>query len=148
MDNTAIKEADRIYGSLKNVLNNMLDEYDKDDEERTVEFYVKAKPFDFQLRAIVVPEHHTLNLYSTLQFEVTEEHRSSYSMAICQLNYDEMFVGNYDFNTETGKTVFRLSVIYQSSLISNELVESALRCAYSTVTQKNEFLFKASRSND
>ncbi len=145
VDKKAEQAADRIFAALKEVLDGMLECYDCDDEKRVIEFQVEGEPFPLHFKVTELVEGGVLNCYSTLAFDVPEEHRAAYAAAVCQLNYDEMRVGNYDFDCQTGKTLFRLSLMYRDSLIANATIEQALMTVHDTVRGNNEWLFKAAR---
>lgn len=148
MENDRKIAANRMYETLKKVTGELVQNFDTTDDDRIVEFIVSDEPFPIQLKAVVIEESGVLNLYSSLQFDVPEDKRLTYAATVCDINYDKMYVGNFDFSPASGKTVFRLSLPFSDSLISDELVRSAIVSAYQSVKEHNETLFKASRNEN
>ena len=135
------KAASRMYSVLLGAVDGLVKNYMADEEKREIQFIVEAKPFDVRFRLNIRPEQEIITLFSHLMFTVPEENRDIFSREICRLNYDDLYVGTFDFDPATGGIVFRMAVIYQDSLISGVLCSAVISYAYETVIKYNEKLF-------
>ena len=104
-----------------------------------------AEPFKVHLKFSIYPENGIITFFSVLPFDVPSTKTSEYAKIICQINYNDFYAGNYDFNPDTGKTVFRLALIYRNSVLSREMLEECVKYAISSVSKYNDRLFEAAR---
>jgi len=106
-----------------------------------------AEPFKVHLKLSVYPENGIMTLFSVLPFDVPATKASEFAKLICSINYNDFYAGNYDYNPERGKVVFRLAMLYRNSILSGELMEESIQYAISTVAKYNDRLFEAARDN-
>lgn len=104
-----------------------------------------AEPFKVHLKFSIYPENGLMTLFSVLPFDVPLTKVSEFSKLICSVNYNDFYAGNYDFNPETGKVVFRLAILYRGSIISKELIEESVQYSVDMVSKNNQRFFEAAR---
>ena len=137
-------DSKRVFQSLKQVVANLVQNYNCDDEAMKIEFSVDSEPFEVHFRYSMHPSSQLLTLYSKLSFTVDEQYREKYASAICDLNYERMYGATFDFSPSRGFTVYRSAVYYQKSLISRELLETFSRETYATVNKYSQYLYDIS----
>ena len=102
-----------------------------------------AEPFQVHIKFTIYPENGLITLFSVLPFDVPPTKANEFATMICNLNYDKMYAGNFDYSTERGKVVYRLALLFRNSILSSELVEECVKTTVDTVSEYNEMLFKA-----
>lgn len=106
-----------------------------------------AEPFKVHLKLSVYPENGIMTLFSVLPFDVPATKVSEFSKIICSINYNDFYAGNYDYNPDRGKVVFRLALLYRNSILSRELMKESIEYCITTVSKYNDRLFEAARDN-
>ena len=104
-----------------------------------------AEPFKVHLKLSIYPENGIVTLFSVLPFDVSPAKASEFARLICEINYDDFYAGNYDYNIEKGKVVFRLAMLFRNSILSSELIEESMQYCISTVSKYNNKLYEAAR---
>ncbi len=104
-----------------------------------------AEPFKVHLKFSIYPENGIVTLFSVLPFDVSPAKASEFARLICEINYDDFYAGNYDYNIEKGKVVFRLAMLFRNSILSSELIEESMQYCISTVSKYNNKLYEAAR---
>ena len=105
----------------------------------------QAEPFKVHLKFSLYPENGLLTFFSVLPFEVPATKGSEFAKLICSINYNDLYAGNYDYNLERGKVVFRLALVFRNSILSKELLEESMDYCITTVSKYNDRLFEAAR---
>jgi len=104
-----------------------------------------GEPYKVHLKLSIYPENGIVTLFSLLPYEIDPEKATSFAKLVCSINYNDFYTGNFDYNIEKGRVVFRLAILFRGSIISRELVEEAVNYTVSTVSKYNPRLFEASR---
>ena len=107
----------------------------------------EAQPFKVHLKYSVYPENGLATIFSVLPFDVPLTKASEFAKLICDINYNDFYAGNYDYNAERGKVVVRLALVYRNSILSKECIEESVQYSISTVSKYNDRLFEAARDN-
>ena len=113
------------------------------DEKYQMDADFNAEPFKVHIKFSIYPENGITTFFSVLPYDVPPSKSSDFAKRVCNLNYNELYVGNYDYNTETGKTVFRVAIPFRDSIIAKELVEENIKYIIETVSKYNDMFFKA-----
>lgn len=135
----------RLYDTMLKALDNMVSGYELNQEKHMAIFKVAGDPFDIMLTVRVEEEFEQFVVLSQLEFIVPDKYKPEYLMIVSSINFEEMFLGGFDFSLTEGVTVFRYSQICEESLMSQEAMEIAIKYVYDTVNKYNERLFRASR---
>ena len=135
----------RMYDTVLKACELMFKSFDRNDENKEVEFRVSGDPFPVHFKITVRSDKGLLTFFSVLGFKVAKEKRQEFSLKICKINYEDLYAGSFDFNPETGAAVFRVSVPYKDSLISKETVCDIIKYIRNVLNEYNEELFMLSR---
>ena len=106
-----------------------------------------AEPFKVHLKFSIYPENGMMTFFSLLPFDVPATKVSEFAKLVCTVNYYDFYAGNYDYNPDTGKVVFRLAVLYRGSIISSELLAESVQYVVDTVSKYNQRFFEAARDS-
>jgi len=115
------------------------------DEKQVVSGDFEAEPFEVALKMSVFAENGLVAFFSLLPYEVPASKAAEFAQLICTTNYKDMYAGNFDYLPESGKIVFRLTLPFRNSLLSEELLRESINYCRDTVTKYNSMLFEASR---
>lgn len=137
--------ARRIYDILDKLMPQLGEVVSNDEENYAIEVDVEAKPFDVHLKVEVHKENGIITIYSVLPYDVPEEVKSSFAEYITGLNYDNLYVGCFDFSPKRGKVVFRIALVYRESLLSSNTLKETLEYVVQTVCKYNEDIFNHTR---
>lgn len=121
------------------------DTYYVNEENMQIDSDFAAEPFKVHLKYSVYPENGIVTLFSVLPFDVPQTCASEFAKLICSINYNDFYAGNYDYNPERGKVVFRLALLFRNSILSKELIAESVQYAVTTVSKYNDRLFEAAR---
>ena len=113
------------------------------EEKYQIDADFAAEPFQVHIKFTIYPENGIITLFSVLPFDVPVTKSHEFAVTVCNLNYDKMYAGNFDYSSERGKVVYRLALLFRNSVLSSELVEECVKTTIETVSQYNEMLFKA-----
>ncbi|MBR4342201.1 MAG: hypothetical protein IKP88_05810 [Lachnospiraceae bacterium] len=101
-----------------------------------------AEPFKVHVKLSIYAENGLLTLFSVLPFDVPQNKGTEFARLLCELNYNDLYAGNYDYNIERGKVVFRMAIPFRNSIISKDLIEESIMYCVTTVSKYNDRLFK------
>ena len=135
----------RMFDAILSAVKSLVPNYGVDADSKVVEFAVAGDPFNVIIDIKFLEDSGCYMIFSELGFKVPEENRLNYAAQICQINFEQLAIGSYDFNVVDGTTCFRLGQIYEDSLISEDTMKGTIRLVYDTVCKFNELLFNASR---
>ena len=117
------------------------------EEKLQIDGDFSAEPFNVHLKFSIYPENGMMTFFSLLPFDVPATKVSEFAKLVCTVNYYDFYAGNYDYNPDTGKVVFRLAVLYRGSIISSELLAESVQYVVDTVSKYNQRFFEASRDS-
>lgn len=117
------------------------------EEKLQIDGDFSAEPFNVHLKFSIYPENGMMTFFSLLPFDVPATKVSEFAKLVCTVNYYDFYAGNYDYNPDTGKVVFRLAILYRGSIISSELLAESVQYVVDTVTKYNQRFFEAARDS-
>lgn len=134
------RESLAVFKSITDHLTNNEFKFDRDDEELSIEMIVRGSDLPMEVRFRVIDERKVMRLISLLPFRVPQEKRADMAGVICRIN-DQLLNGCFDFNLEEGVVIFRLTQIFQGSLIGDETIRYMLALSFTTIDEYNDKLF-------
>ena len=137
--------AKRLYVMLDKIIPQMGEVVSNDSESYAIEADVAVKPFDVHLKVEIHKENGMITIYSVLPYDVPEEIRESFASYIAGLNYDNLYLGCFDYSPARGKIVFRTTIVYRDSLISEITLKDVLEYVVNSVCKFNEDIFNHTR---
>ena len=117
------------------------------EEKLQIDGDFSAEPFNVHLKFSIYPENGMMTFFSLLPFDVPATKVSEFAKLVCTVNYYDFYAGNYDYNPDTGKVVFRLAILYRGSIISSELLAESVQYVVDTVSKYNQRFFEAARDS-
>ena len=135
----------RLFSLGKDIFNSSArkDSIVINEEKHQIDGDFNAEPFKAHLKLSIYPENGLVTLFSVLPFDVPPTRASEFARLVCEINYNDLYAGNYDYNEEKGKVVFRVAIPFRNSIISRELLEESIKYAVETVSKYNDRMFKA-----
>ena len=115
------------------------------EEKNVLEGDFTSEPFNVHIKLSIYPENGLMAIFSLLPFDVPPAKSSEMAKLICSINYNDLYAGNYDYNVEQGKVIFRLSMPFRNSILSKELIEECIEYTVSTVSKYNNKMFETIR---
>lgn len=137
--------AKRLFDICKRILGEIGEIVSDKPEEYHLEADIEAEPFDVHLKIEVKNENGFVSILSVLPYEVPKERSAKFAQFITNLNYEKFYLGTFDYSPERGKVVFRVSVIFRESIISEETLDEVIKYAVAAVIDNNEEIFNATR---
>ena len=139
----------RLFGIARDIFTekSIKDSLYINEEKLQIDGDFSAEPFKVHIKFSIYPENGLVTFFSVLPFEVPVTKVSEFAKLICSVNYNDFYAGNYDYNPDTGKIVFRLTILFRGSIISNELISESVQYVVDTVTKYNQRFFEAARDN-
>jgi len=139
--------SERLFNIGKDLFTNLAikDTLYINEERKQIDGDFTAEPFKVHLKLSVYPENGIMTIFSVLPFDIPQTKASDFAKMICSINYNDFYAGNYDYDSDRGKVVFRLAILYRNSIISRELMEEGIKYSISTVAKYNDRLFEAAR---
>ena len=139
--------SERLFNIGKDLFTNLAikDTLYINEERKQIDGDFTAEPFKVHLKLSVYPENGIMTIFSVLPFDIPQTKTSDFAKLICSINYNDFYAGNYDYDSDRGKVVFRLAILYRNSIISRELMEEGIKYSISTVAKYNDRLFEAAR---
>lgn len=120
-DQKQIKNAETIFNTLCEALNDRKWKYDKHPEDNVVHFVVGGEDIPMEFVIHIDAERELVRMMSQLPFTFSEAKRLDGAIATSQANY-KLVDGNFDYDFATGKIFFRLTSSFRGSLISKDLL--------------------------
>ncbi len=121
-DANKLKNAQNVFKTLCEMLDEKKVHYDKHEDELVVTFIMGGKDIPMQLIINVDEERELIRLISPIPVVFEEDKRVEAAIATCQANY-YLADGSFDYDFEQGEITFRLTSSYIDSLISKDLLE-------------------------
>ena len=124
-DKNEMISANRVYGSLLNIVRKNKYDFDDDEEIMTVNFYVKREESFIPFTITVDAERQLIRLYSPLDVQIDEDNRFEACVNICKCSC-ELDMGSFDYDLYSGSIEFRMATSFNGSLISDKQIENMI----------------------
>lgn len=136
-DQKQTKNAEAVFKTLCETLDDRKWVYDKHPEDSVVHFVVGGDDIPMEFVVYIDPDKELVRMMSQLPFAFSEEKRVEGAIATCQANY-RLVDGSFDYDYKTGKILFRLTSSFRESLISKDLLGYMIDCSCFTVDEFND----------
>lgn len=124
-DKNEMISANRVYGSLLNIVRKNKYDFDDDEEIMTVNFDVKREASFIPFTITVDAERQLIRLYSPLDVQIDENNRFEACVNICKCSC-ELDMGSFDYDLYSGSIEFRMATSFNGSLISDKQIENMI----------------------
>ena len=124
-DKNEMISANRVYGSLLNIVRKNKYDFDDDEEIMTVNFDVKREKNFIPFTITVDAERQLIRLYSPLDVQIDENNRFEACVNICKCSC-ELDMGSFDYDLYSGSIEFRMATSFNGSLISDKQIENMI----------------------
>lgn len=138
------KRAVEVYETLCAALDKLNFKYEKEGKDSDGDYTVRFSgvgddlPMEFVMFCDV--NRQLVRVMSQMPFKFSPEKRVEGALVTCRANY-MMVDGNFDYDFETGKVIFKITTSYRDSLIDQELLLYMVRLAISMVDEFNDKFF-------
>lgn len=136
-DENKTEKAASMYKTLCDALDEKEMHYDKKPDDLVVTFVLSGEDIPMTVVAAIDADRQLVRVFSALPFCFAEDKRLEGAIATCQANYC-LADGNFDYNYNDGRVIFRLTSCYRDSLISKELFWYMIACLGYTVDKYND----------
>ncbi len=117
-----------------------------DEEKHIAETYVVGDHYNVHVRAVISDDNKLVDFYSVLPFVAEKNINTTFARKLSQYNYDNFFLGGYDYNPESGKIVFRVGVPVIEGAYTQELADHAAQFVFENVNATNKAVFDLTES--
>ncbi len=131
------KNADTVYSTLLEMLDDRHWKYDRVDDQRLVHFTVNGEDIPMEFLIHVDLERDLVIMMSMLPFAFSPEKRVDGAIATSHANY-KLADGCFDYEYETGKIMFKLTSSFVGSLISKQLLAYMIDVSCFTIDHYND----------
>ena len=140
-DKIKMERANEVYNTLTTMLDARDWNYKKDEEKLLIKSGIKGDDLPVEFFIVVKPNNEVVQFISVLPFNMPEDKRVDGAIAVSIANYG-LIEGSFDYDIMDGEISFRLTTSYRGgSTISDDLLESMIYIASSTVDQYNDKFF-------
>ena len=140
-DEIKMKRAREVYDSLTAMLDARDWKYQKDEEKLLIRSGIKGDDLPVEFLIVIKPKNEVVQFISVLPFVMPEDKRIDGAIAVSIANYG-LIEGSFDYDVMDGEISFRLTTSYRGgSILSDDLLESMIYIASSTVDQYNDKFF-------
>lgn len=146
MNEKEIKQAQTIFKTICERLDDMDWQYEQNEEELFIDCTVQGEDFPMDLQIKVDTIRQIVVLISPMPFIVPENRRTSLAIAASVIN-SNLIVGSFDFDFLQGNIAFRVTTSYRDSLISKKLFGYMFMSACNTIDEFNDKLFMISKKD-
>lgn len=136
-DQKQIKNAETVFNTLCETLDDRKWKYDKIPERSLVHFIVGGDDIPMEFIVYIDSEKELVRMMSQMPFAFGEEKRLEGAIATCQAT-NKLLDGSFDYDYQTGKILFRITSSFRGSLISKDLLEYMIDCSCYTVDEFND----------
>ncbi len=136
-DEKQLKNAQIVYKTLCDMMDERELHYEKTPEKLSVHFIMSGDDIPMDVVAVIDAERELIRMFSVLPFAFSEEKRAEGAIATCQANY-KLVDGSFDYDIRDGRIIFRMTSSYVQSLISKELLAYMIACLCWTVDEYND----------
>lgn len=137
MDEKKLRNAQSVYKTMCEMLDDKQLRYEKHIEDLVVTFAMRGDDLPIQIILNVDAERQLVRLLSPIPLTVGEDKRLECAIATSQVNY-YLADGSFDFDYKGGKIIFRLTSSFTDSLLSKELFEYMVSVTCYTVDDYND----------
>lgn len=132
-----LKQAQSVYKSICEMLNERDWHYEGNDEDLTIESGAQGEDLPMDIIIKVDAKRKLVSLMSPMPFIIPEKRRTALAIAVSLAN-NGMVDGSFDYNYISGKLLYRVTTSYRESLISKNVFAYMLMCTCYTVDEYND----------
>lgn len=136
-DEKKLKNAQSVYNTLCNMLDEKKLKYEKHVEDLVVTFIMNGEDIPMQFVVNIDAERELVRILSPVPVVFDGDKRVDGAIATCQANY-RLADGSFDYDYKGGKIIFRMTSSFVDSLISKGLFEYMIAVACYTVDEYND----------
>lgn len=144
IDEKDLKQAQAVYSTLCEHLDEHKLKYDKKEDKFSVFFTLQGEDLPIDINITVDTERDIIILMSHMPFAVPEDRRASVGFAVSMINC-KLVGGSFDYNHFDGDIIFRFTTSYRGSLIGKELFGFMIGCSFNTIDEYNDKLFMVTK---
>ena len=145
-DAKQMKQAQTVYDTLCEMLDDRSWHYKKDEENLSISCGVRGDNLPISIRMKVDAERLLVMLFSQIDIEIPEDVRIDMALAVTKVNY-KLVNGCFDYSPAKGNLLFRLVSSVKDSLIGPEMLAYVLDVSCGTVDDYNH-VFKRLADKD
>ncbi len=138
------KRAIEVYETLCSALDKLNFKYEKEgkdaDGDYTVRFSGVGEDLPMEFVMFCDVGRQLVRVMSQMPFAFSQDKRVEGALVTCRANY-MMVDGNFDYDFETGKIIFKITSSFRDSLVDEELLLYMIRLAVSMVDEFNDKFF-------
>lgn len=138
-DDKQLKNAQEVYKTLCEMLDDKNYSYDKHEEDLVVALVMHGEDIPMQIIFNVDDKREIIRLLSPIPVVFEDDKRLDGAIATSQINY-RLADGSFDFDYQKGRVIFRLTSSYTDSQISKDLLEYMIGVACYTIDEYNDKL--------
>ena len=136
-DAIKLAAAQKVYATVCAALDERGWKYDRDDEKLVVRTGVRTEDLPVHHIIIVDAERQILRMASPIPLEMAEDKRAE-GAVITTVATMGLRDGNFDYDLQTGRIVFRLTASFRGSEIGIGLAHYFIECTNSVVSHYND----------
>ena len=136
--------AKEAFKAVCNMLDSANLKYDTDVSELKVICGIQGDDFPVRMQILIDEDHTLVALYSQMPFDVPEDKRIEFALAISKVN-NSLADGSFDYDMRDGSILFRLTLSYLDSFIGNDAFFYQLLVSFKTIDQYNDKFFMLSK---
>lgn len=141
MSDTKQMQAQRVYKSIINMLDERDWKYERHDEDLLIKSGIKGEDLPIEFILFVDADRELIRLLSKLPFSIPDDKKVDTAVAVCAAN-NCMINGCFDYDMDDGDITFRLVSSYKSgSVLSDDLLEYMILVSASTIDKYNDKFF-------
>ena len=135
-----MKEAQKVFDSLVNMLDSRDWKYEKFEDELLIRSGIKGEDLPIEFIMVVKPKNQLVQFLSKLPFSMPDDKRVDGAIAVCAANYG-LIDGSFDYDISDGEIIFRLNSSYSESVLGPDLFEYMIMVSASTIDNYNDKFF-------
>ena len=136
--------AKEAFKAVCNMLDSANLKYDTDVSELKIICGIQGDDFPVRMQIMIDEDHTLVALYSQMPFDVPEDKRIEFALAISKVN-NSLADGSFDYDMRDGSILFRLTLSYCDSVIGSEAFFYQLLVSFKTIDQYNDKFFMLSK---
>lgn len=138
-----LKQAKAMYQMMLESLEDRSWQYHADEENQRVAFSVSSHQIQMQFLMSVETEGQYISLLSFLPFCIGKHQKVEVALATSYINYS-LINGHFDMDLNEGRVLFRMTSIFDGSILSKDVIQYMIDCACSTVNRYHPLLLQMS----
>lgn len=132
-----LKQAQTVFATLCQALDNHDWHYGKDEEELSIECGAQGEDLPMQITIKVDAERKLAILLSHIPVLTPEDKRLEVAIAVSVVN-NKLVDGSFDYDVNSGMMVFRMTNSFMESKIGEDLFMYMLLCSCRTIDEYND----------